>query len=244
MSDLPPIDAVTEALVADVGLPSVIAEPAAGVYHPLGSRLSGLRAEVRALQAEYDSLATQRQRLETLALEEATVLEEVRALGEREVATLAAWAKDGQGDAPAAFAEERERLVRQLASVRAMAAAASGSIAELEDSQKELAGRLTAAMADLESAALGQLESEAAQIRSIIDRQAGELAHSLSGLGGLRMFLSEHGRAHASNGGNAFLGLCERIAGINPSAAVPSDMAIADAAAWWQGHFEELKNGQ
>jgi hypothetical protein len=58
------------------------------------------------------------------------------------------------------------------------------------------------------------------------------------------MWLSEHGRLHAANGGGAFLRLCEKISRVSPTAATPSDAAIADAAQWWRGHFEELKNGQ
>ncbi|HET6375067.1 MAG TPA: hypothetical protein VFF88_03375 [Methylocella sp.] len=207
------------------------------------SPAQSLRAWFARLQTEYDQLCQQRQRIEKLNRAEAEILSELSELEAREREAMSQWAQTCTGSPPAPLMSEREALARRLAEARSMAAAAAGSVQEIEEKQRELAARMNEARTQLETEVLANFEAEGEALHEQIDAKATSLRAVLAEMGALRMWLSETGHARnreKPDSGQLFFRLCESLARGQPD-WFPSNEEIDAAKSHWERRFRDAK---
>ncbi len=108
------------------------------VPHP--DPLGALRTERHNLAQRLADLQAAASRVRAAEGEEATVLAEISALGERHVQAIREWAQaGGGGEMPAQDPQEAHGLAQRLLSAQTQARAAAGALGDLEAAQRDLA---------------------------------------------------------------------------------------------------------
>lgn len=215
------------------------AEPSTALERLLSDR-AGLAGELERLSATHA-------RLRAAALTEAAVVQEIGELGKAEIAATVAWATaGGAGEPPAPDTDKRRTLATKLATAQAAAAAATGSLYELDHQIRGLNDRLAGLESAIEGAALDIAEREFNQIRRQYAAAMAEGGKLAARIHGMRTHLSNQGRSLIERGtpdaGKKYLARAEAMAVKLPLPDV-SQHEIFAAAEHWARRIVALRKG-
>lgn len=198
-------------------------------------QLRGDRAELTQRLAQ---ISATRARLRAAGLAEAAVIEEIGTLGKSEIQAVTAWATaGGVGDPPAPDAGKRRTLATKLAGAQAAAAAATGSLADLDHQIRELTAQLADAERAIERAALDIAAREFSEIQEQHAATMAEGGKLAARMHGLCSYLSNNGRTLIDRGdqegGRAYLARAEAMTAIKlPQGGVSQHEIFAAAETW------------